>query len=119
MVLLYVVHNMEKCPTIAVMPGGIIVTEKELRKMNRYQLLELLMIQTERVNSLEAQVEALKNQQVLLSNLGSMAEVSMQVSGVLDAAQKAAELYLEAAKVKAAQIEEDAKLRAGQETDKL
>ena len=88
------------------------MTEKELKKLNRYQLLELLMIQTERVKELEKQVKQLQERQVLLSNLGSMAEVSMQLSGVLEAAQKAADLYLEAAKERADKIEEDAKLFA-------
>jgi hypothetical protein len=40
--------------------GGIGLTEKELKKLNRYQLLELLIIQTERADSLQAQVEELE-----------------------------------------------------------
>ena len=88
------------------------VTGKELRKLNRYQLLELLLIQTERIEKLEEELEQMRNYQVRLSNLGSMAEVSVQLSGVLEAAQKTAELYLEAAKAKAVQIEEEAKQQA-------
>lgn len=88
------------------------MTGKELRKLNRYQLLELLLIQTERIEKLEEELEQMRNYQVRLSNLGSMAEVSVQLSGVLEAAQKTAELYLEAAKAKAVQIEEEAKQQA-------
>ena len=88
------------------------MTEKELRKLNRYQLLELLMIQTERVKELETQLAQMESRQVQLENLGSMAEASLQLSGVLEAAQKAADLYLEAAKNQAAKMEEEAKQQA-------
>jgi Mg2+ and Co2+ transporter CorA len=88
------------------------MTEKELRKLNRYQLLELLMIQTQHVEELEKQLaevrEQLQAQHIRLSNLGSMAEVSAQVSGLLDSAQKAADLYLQAAKEQAALIQQEA-----------
>lgn len=84
------------------------MTEKELRKLNRYQLLELLMIQTQHVDSLERELAEAKAQlhaqHVRLSSLGSMAEVSAQVSGLLEAAQKAADLYLEAAREQADRI---------------
>ena len=92
--------------------GGSTGTEKELRKLNRYQLLELLMIQTERVKELETQLAQLESRQVQLENLGSMAEASLQLSGVLEAAQKAADLYLEAAKNQVAKMEEEAKQHA-------
>jgi hypothetical protein len=104
------------------------VTEKELRKLNRYQLLELLMIQTKRVEELETQLEEIQSQrnqqQVQLSRLGSMAEVAMQVSGVLEAAQSAAELYLQAARSQAERMEQEAAekvaamLAAAEETEK-
>lgn len=104
------------------------MTEKELRKLNRYQLLELLMIQTKRVEELETQLEEIQSQrnqqQVQLSRLGSMAEVAMQVSGVLEAAQSAAELYLQAARSQAERMEQEAAekvaamLAAAEETEK-
>ena len=93
------------------------MTEKELKRLNRYQLLELLMMQTERVKELEEQITQLQAQQVLLSNLGSMADVSAKVSGLLEAAQKAADLYIEAAQAKAARIEESAREMVRQEQD--
>ena len=36
------------------------MTEKELKKLNRYQLLELLIIQTERANKLQATLDEAK-----------------------------------------------------------
>ena len=93
------------------------MTEKELKRLNRYQLLELLMMQTARVKELEEQITQLQAQQILLSNLGSMADVSAKVSGLLEAAQKAADLYIEAAQAKAARIEESAREMVRQEQD--
>lgn len=94
------------------------MTEKELRKLNRYQLLELLMMQTARVKELEEKLNQMEAQHVLLTNLGSMADVSAKVSGLLEAAQKAADLYIEAAQAKAARIEENAREMARQGQDK-
>ncbi len=91
---------------------GSAMTEKELRKLNRYQLLELLMIQTERNNELQKQLEDtrrdLESQQIRLSELGSIAEAALQLNGVFEAAQKAANCYLEAAREQAARIVEEA-----------
>mgnify|MGYP003297738140 CR=1 FL=1 len=35
------------------------MTEKELKKLNRYQLLEMLIIQTERAEDLQRQLEVI------------------------------------------------------------
>ncbi len=81
------------------------MTEKELKKLNRYQLLELLILQTERADKLQARLEAaekqLQEQEVHLSSLGSIAEASLQLSGVFQAAQAAADMYIEAARKQA------------------
>lgn len=92
------------------------MTEKELRKLNRYQLLELLVIQTRRADQLQEQLEKTKaefvNQDYQISQLGSLAEVSLQLSGIFDSAQAAADLYLESAKKQAAEIISNAEKRA-------
>ena len=78
------------------------MTEKELRKLSRYQLLDLLVTQTERADELQKKLE---NEFVLrdfnMSQLGSLAEASLQISGVVDAAQEAADMYLNAAQKQA------------------
>lgn len=78
------------------------MTEKELRKLNRYQLLELLVMQTEQNQALRDQVTQLQQQleqrQARIEKLGSIAEASLQLSGVFEAAQKAADDYLAAAR---------------------
>ena len=38
------------------------MTEKELRKLNRYQLLEVMMMQTERISKLETELQATRAQ---------------------------------------------------------
>ena len=92
------------------------MTEKELRKMNRYQLLELLVIQTERADKLQLRLDSLEEkvnkQDLELTALGSIAEASLQLSGIFEAAQKAADLYLDAARQKAEEIEEKARKEA-------
>lgn len=84
------------------------MTEKELRKLNRYQLLEILVKQTERADKLQQKVnkleEQLEHQEISLSELGSIAEAAVKISGVLEASQRAADLYLSSAKKKADDI---------------
>ena len=88
------------------------MTEKELKKLNRYQLLELLIIQTERADKLQKALEEaeqrLNNQEIEISTLGSIAEASLHLKGVFGAAQDAADMYINAAKERAAAIEEEA-----------
>lgn len=97
--------------------GGL--TEKELKKMNRYQLLELLVMQTERADALQKKVDELEEQlekrEIHLSQLGSIAEAAMHLSGVFEAAQKAADLYLDSAKKQADDILESAHKKRKQE----
>jgi cell division septum initiation protein DivIVA len=89
------------------------LTEKELKKLNRYQLLELLIIQTERADELQKKLDEaqalLDSRDVKLTVMGSIAEASLQLGGVFEAAQNAADTYLNAAKERAAAIEEEAR----------
>ena len=88
------------------------MTEKELKKLNRYQLLELLIIQTERADKLQAALKEaerrLNDQEINISTLGSIAEASLHLKGVFQTAQDAADMYINAAKKRAAEIEEEA-----------
>lgn len=74
------------------------MTEKELKKLNRYQLLELLVMQTERADNLQKQVDELEKRleerEINMSKISSVAEASLYISGVFEASQKAADLYL-------------------------
>lgn len=74
------------------------MTEKDLKKLNRYQLLELLIAQTTRADQLQAKLDAaekqLAAQELQISSLGSIAEASLHLKGVFQSAQDAADLYL-------------------------
>jgi hypothetical protein len=95
--------------SIRAIPGEVVpLTEKDLRKLNRYQLLELLVVQTERADKLQAKLDEtrkeMREQEIKLSSLGSIAEASLQLEGVFQAAQVAADRYVNAAKEKAEAI---------------
>ena len=94
------------------------MTEKDLKKLNRYQLLELLIVQTDRADKLQAKLDAaekqLANQELQFSSLGSIAEASLQLKGVFQAAQDAADMYIAAAKKRADEIEEAAHKKAAE-----
>ena len=87
------------------------MTEKELRKLNRYQLLELLIMQTKRADELQAQLEQaqqeLESREIQMESIGSIAEASIQVSGILEAAQNAADLFLNAARQRTEELERE------------
>ena len=94
------------------------MTEKDLRRLNRYQLLELLIEQTQRADKLQARVDELEKQlqdrELKMDSMGSIAEASLQIGGVFQAVQAAAELYLSAAKRNGEEIEAAAQRRAEQ-----
>ncbi len=94
------------------------MTEKDLRKLNRYQLLELLILQTDRADKLQAKLEAVEKQysaqDLKMASLGSIAEASLQLAEVFQAAQKAADIYLDAAKQHGEEIEEAAHKKAAE-----
>lgn len=94
------------------------MTEKDLKKLNRYQLLEMLIVQKERADKLQTKLEAaeeqLANQELQISSLGSIAEASLQLKGVFQAAQDAADMYIDAAKKCADEIENAAHKKAAE-----
>ena len=71
----------------------------DLKKLNRKQLLELLLRQTEKVEALENQVSELEKQLEdkthVQQEIGSIAEASLKLNGVFEAAEAAAAQYLE------------------------
>ena len=73
--------------------------DKDLRKLSRTELLELLIGQTRRVEELEQQLaesrEQLERRQIAIARAGTMAEASLLINGVLEATEKAAAQYLE------------------------
>ncbi len=75
------------------------MTNKELKKLSRAELLEMLIAQSKEVASLKERLnraeEQLKDRRILIDGAGSIAEASLQLNGVFEAAQNAAAQYLE------------------------
>lgn len=75
------------------------MTDKELKKLSRNDLLRLLLEQSKKLQMLEedynAAVSELKNRKIVLENAGSIAEAALKLSGVFEAAQAACEQYTE------------------------
>lgn len=75
------------------------MTEKELKKLTRAELLEILIYQTKQITELEQRLEeaeeALEDRRIRIQNAGSIAEASLELSGIFEAAQRAADQYLE------------------------
>ena len=75
------------------------MTDQDLRKLRRVELLELLVELSEENEGLRMRnamlSEQLENRELGLREAGSIAEAALHISGVFQAAQDAAELYLE------------------------
>ena len=107
---------------------------KEYRRLSRQELLELLIEESERSEELERQLklacDELSSKDLAIRNAGSIAEAALALNGVFEAAQNACAQYIEnikkmsamqdeinaereeESKRKAAQILNDANLRA-------
>ena len=75
------------------------MTERELRRLSRTDLLELLLAQrkeNEQMRCLLDQTQAqLTDRTIKINNAGSIAEASLQLSGIFEAAQDSCQYYLE------------------------
>lgn len=75
------------------------MTEKELRRLSRRELLEMLLAQTEENQRLKQQLEqarqALADRTITIEKAGTMAEAALQLNGVFEAADKAVRQYVE------------------------
>jgi len=68
------------------------MTTRELKRLSRSQLLQLLIAQMEENRELRRKLE---NRQLIMENTGSMAEAALKISGIFEAADAAAQIYLE------------------------
>lgn len=75
------------------------MTNKELRRLSRMELVQLLLGQAKELErarqELEEAQEALEDRQIRIRRAGSIAEASLQINQVMEAAQKAADQYVE------------------------
>lgn len=75
------------------------MTDKELKRLSRTELLELLLEQTRERERLEKALEEaeqkLADRQLQIEEAGDIAHAVLQINGVMEAAQAAARQYLE------------------------
>ena len=75
------------------------VGERQLSKLRRQELLQILVSQSREIDRLKNEIvklqEQLNERKLKISSCGTMAEASLAVFDVLESAQKAADLYLE------------------------
>ena len=90
---------------------------KQLKKLNRKELLELLLLQTRENEKLKAELSevqaALDEKNLRIEKAGDLATAMIAVNGVMEAAQAAAEQYLENIK----KMERQAAEKYGVETE--
>lgn len=75
------------------------MTDKELRRLSRAELLEMLLAQTEENRQLRERLreteKALADRRITLEQAGTMAEAALKLNGVFDAVDRAVQQYLE------------------------
>jgi len=75
------------------------MTDKELKKLNRAELLELLLAQTRENELLQQKLEeaeaALADRQLRINKAGNIAQAALEINAVMEAAQAAAQQYVE------------------------
>ena len=73
--------------------------ERELKHLSRAELLELLLAQTKETERLSAELEQaqseLADRRLRLQEAGSLAQAAIEINGVMEAAQAAAQQYLD------------------------
>ena len=75
------------------------MTDKELRRLSRSELLEMLIAQMKENAALQSRLELaearLNDRQIAVEKAGTLAEASLSLNGVFQAAEAAAQQYLE------------------------
>ena len=75
------------------------MTDKELRRLSRRQLLEMLVIQKKENTRLRQELEraraALIERRIAIDQSGTMAEAALRLNQVFEAADRAAKQYLQ------------------------
>lgn len=83
--------------------GGF-MDNKELRKMNRKELLKIILAQTKRIEDLELEIKKVKGElnskKIEIEEAGNIAEAALKLNKVFETAEIAAEQYIKAIKNK-------------------
>lgn len=88
------------------------MTDRELKRLSRGELLEMLLALTKENEKLKQELEearaALADRRLIIGEAGTMAEAALRLSGVFEAADRAARLYLENIRRQAAEDGDEA-----------
>ena len=80
------------------------MTEKELLKLKKSELLEIMLAQSKEIDKLRAKLAKVQSQlsdrSSAIKESGSIAEASLKLNKVFEEAQKAADQYVENVKMK-------------------
>ena len=74
------------------------MTDKELQRLRRSELLEILLAQQKQIDSLKKELadanEQLAERKIVIEKSGSIAEAALKLNGIFEATQRAADQYL-------------------------
>ena len=86
------------------------MTDKEFKRLSRYQLIEIIYQLQLRQQELSAENErltnALEDKRLRISEAGNIAEAALDIHNVLQSAQEAAAMYLEEIRIMHTETEE-------------
>ena len=75
------------------------MTEKELLKLKRSEMLEIMLAQSREIDKLREELEEAKakveDRELRLKDCGNIAEASLRLTNIFTEAQKAVDLYVE------------------------
>lgn len=78
------------------------MTDKELRRLSRRELMEIIYQQKKNEQKLQARLERaeqkLQEREIHISQAGSIADAALALNGIFEAAQQAADDYLRSVK---------------------
>lgn len=83
------------------------MTEKELLKLKRSEMLEIMLAQSREIDRLRGELEEtkarLEDKEIRIEDAGSIAEASLRLTNIFEEAQRAVDLYVENIKRRAGQ----------------
>lgn len=98
------------------------MTDQELRKLKRSELLEIMIAQSRKIVELQEKLDEaerkLADQQIMLSESGNIAEAALRLNHIFEDAQKAADQYLLNVRTRAIREYGDAEVLNKMETEK-
>lgn len=99
------------------------MNDKDLKKLKRADLLQILIVQGREIERLEKALEEaenkLKDRTIDIEDLGSMAEAAFKLNQVYDSVDKAAEQYIENVKQRCMEYEKSFKEKLSKKAKKL